>query len=240
MVEKLPKVVICSSLIIRVNGERSMFENLLLQSYSSISVWFEMKINPETFAEDLKSAEIIVADAKDFYQLLPFAPNLKWFQVSSAGVNLIMEKVNRSEGTPQYPFTVTRMGGTYHSAIAEYVIAQIISRERQFEKMREEQKIKCWDRKYRTYRILKELTIGIIGAGDIGVEVARCCKCFDMKTIGLCKQDRPKEQRSQYIDVSLNGWLSGAIIDVTEPEPLPNESKLRTMPEEWLVIRGDH
>ncbi|PIK57885.1 putative glyoxylate/hydroxypyruvate reductase A HPR2 [Apostichopus japonicus] len=203
MVEKLPKVVICSSLIIRVNGERSMFENLLLQSYSSISVCFEMKINPETFAEDLKSAEIIVADAKDFYQLLPFAPNLKWFQVSSAGVNLIMEKVNRSEGTPQYPFTVTRMGGTYHSAIAEYVIAQIISRERQFEKMREEQKIKCWDRKYRTYRILKELTIGIIGAGDIGVEVARCCKCFDMKTIGLCKQDRPKEQRSQYIDVSL-------------------------------------
>ncbi|PIK60370.1 putative D-3-phosphoglycerate dehydrogenase-like, partial [Apostichopus japonicus] len=63
----------------------------------------------------------------------------------------------------------------------------------------------CRDRKYRTYRILKELTIGIIGAGDIGVEVARCCKCFGMKTIGLCKQDRPKEQRSQYIDVYLSG-----------------------------------
>lgn len=33
-----------------------------------------------------------------------------------------------------------------------------------------------------------------------------------------------------------NGWLSGAIIDVTEPEPLPKESKLWTMPEVSIAV----
>lgn len=294
MTELLPRVLIWTRLINRHNGERSVFEDLLCQRYPSINVaCIDKETKLEHFKEELESAQVFIGDASEFHQVIPFTKSLEWFQLGSAGVDKLMKQVRASNETPQYPFKVTRLGGTYHTAIAEYVIGHIISKERQFEEMREEQKLKSWNPKYESYRILKELTIGIVGAGDIGVEVARCCKCFGMKTIGLSRRRKSKEQTSPYLDINLhsselskllaesdyicsilpaspetdnffhgdtfshctkkpvfinvgrgncvqedtiinsirNGWLSAAIIDVTDPEPLPKESKLWTVPE---------
>jgi phosphoglycerate dehydrogenase-like enzyme len=64
------------------------------------------------------------------------------------------------------------MGGKFGIHMAEYVIAQIIRRERKFDEMLLDQKQHNWlkQEKYITYRRLSDLTIGILGLGDIGYE----------------------------------------------------------------------
>ncbi|XP_077869272.1 uncharacterized protein LOC102806018 [Saccoglossus kowalevskii] len=50
------------------------------------------------------------------------------------------------------------------------------------------------------YRLLSTLSIGILGAGDIGLEIARVCKAFGMTVWGLVRHNLPPEKRSQYIN----------------------------------------
>ena len=49
------------------------------------------------------------------------------------------------------------------------------------------------DREWKRYkqRLLRDQTAGIIGLGMIGREIARLCKAFDMKVIGICRSGGP-------------------------------------------------
>ena len=64
-------------------------------------------------------------------------PGLEQFWPFLAGVELLMKH-------PPPPFLVTRTGGIYGQMMAEYVIAQIINRERHLFGMYEHQKKAVW------------------------------------------------------------------------------------------------
>lgn len=52
--------------------------------------------------------------------------------------------------------------------------------------------------KFYTYGPMTNLTLGILGVGDIGSEIARAAKFFGMNVLGFVKQQRT--DRSQHVD----------------------------------------
>ncbi|KAJ8035613.1 putative 2-ketogluconate reductase [Holothuria leucospilota] len=176
------------------------FGKALKQKFPSVCIKFiDAETDPEERKKHLEEAEILVAKPLDFVDIVDNVPNLKWIHFIFAGYEPFTNHIKKTRKVPHYK--VTRQGGTLGVAMAEYVLAHIIAKERKFEEMREDEKVRNWrDNYFSQFRVLSQLTIGIAGAGDIGCEVARLCKAFGMRTIGLTKTPRSQETRSEYID----------------------------------------
>ncbi|XP_078309393.1 glyoxylate/hydroxypyruvate reductase A-like isoform X1 [Crassostrea virginica] len=109
---------------------------------------------------------------------------LKWFHSCSAGVDELRGSLSK---LPE-DLICTRMGEGYGGFMAEYVIGQIISREHYFPQMLKDQEQKLWQRtKFIKKRSLCGLTIGILGTGAIGSQIAAICKAFGMIVKGLSR-----------------------------------------------------
>ena len=71
--------------------------------------------------------------------------------------------------------------------MAEFVVGHLVAHQRQFFGLLEDQKRKKWDKDRRgDYKPLSSFSIGILGVGEIGREIARVCKNgFGMTVLGL-------------------------------------------------------
>ncbi|KAK4879334.1 hypothetical protein RN001_007480 [Aquatica leii] len=241
----------------------------------------------------LKDAEIIVGDFDLMIPHIYHLPQLKWLQGTWAGVDKIFPYINKP-----LPFLCTRYSGRYFGQImSEYVITQIVCNERDFSTIRfnQQQQIWCQDGKISDYRVISDLTIGILGLGTIGSWIGRCLSMFGAKILGygrkthldpaidflssdcyysksglsdiLRKSDyiinvlpatsettgllngsvlkNCEEKKPIFINIGRgniikeddlvqaikNGWISKAILDVFEVEPLPKDSVLWSMKE---------
>ena len=124
--------------------------------------------------------EIDIAFAWGQMNLDPFlseAPKLKWIQTLSAGVDHILTPKVVERNIP-----VTNTKGIHGIPISEYVFATLLSFQRNLPKIQEQQKSKIW--KKVTGDEIFGKTIGIIGLGAIGNEIARRAKAFGMTVLG--------------------------------------------------------
>ena len=89
-------------------------------------------------------------------------------------------------------FALTRFAGKFGPPIAEWCLARIISHERNFEKSGKDQKTKRWagSTEVLHYRYLSDLTLTILGCGDIGMCIAKAAKAFGMRVVGYVRSDR--------------------------------------------------
>jgi len=137
--------------------------------------------------EQLDSFDVIFGDPTQFGPYMYEVKKLKWFQSFWAGVD--GAKIHPLKPPPC--FMMTRCAGNYSLHLAEYVLSNIINFERKafhFHDLKQESK---WGKPTNgqdmiNYRRLTELSILILGVGDIGLEVAYKCKVFGMKVVGLC------------------------------------------------------
>lgn len=122
----------------------------------------------------------MLADPDLLVQNLPLLePSLGWVQSTWAGVDAFFK--TRPADAPPVDWAFTRLAGTFGDLMAEYVIGQIIARERGFAVMQSRQGNSNWDRTgVAQYRPLRLLTIGILGYGDIGSVVAARAKAMGM------------------------------------------------------------
>ena len=97
--------------------------------------------------EKLQEAKVILSDPNTAPRYLPSLPELEWMQLTWAGVEEAIKYV-----TPQQKssLTLTRFGGVFGPALAQYVIGHIVSWEREFRKLWHDQK-EC---KWYVYRVL--------------------------------------------------------------------------------------
>jgi len=244
----------------------------------------------ERTIEGLQKAEILVTDSHCLPSLIYRLPNVKWVQITLAGVEILMNELDPEKPLPN--FTLTRFGDNYFGDLmANYVLAQIINVERKFFVYHDKQKEKIWYRSsvLPNFRVLSDLTVGILGSGSIGSAVGKLLKKSGSRVIAFVRQERNgasdsfdeasmdlkavlKEcdyicnvlpstkftrglldndvlqncakkpvfinigrgdviQNSSIIRALRQGWISGAILDVVEKEPLPPDSELWNMPE---------
>jgi phosphoglycerate dehydrogenase-like enzyme len=131
-----------------------------------------------TLAEALRRAEIIIHGFNSVPNLPELAPNLRWMHTPFAGVERIFELglVGRS-------FTVTNGSGPAATPIAQWVIMALLMLAKQQPAHFRAQLAHEWAR-IGGFE-LGGKTLGIIGLGAIGREVARLARPFGMRIVGV-------------------------------------------------------
>jgi D-2-hydroxyacid dehydrogenase (NADP+) len=130
----------------------------------------------------IKDADILFAGffSKDLFAA---ASKLKWIQAWGAGVDrLLLPEVVNSR------VTVTNAGGIHPTPISEHVIGLMLCLSRKLHLFIRNQAMRKW-RRYESNDPTEQVeeltgkTVGIVGLGRIGAEIAKKTKCLGMRTI---------------------------------------------------------
>ncbi|WP_127533129.1 D-2-hydroxyacid dehydrogenase [Paenibacillus kobensis] len=209
--------------------------------------------------------------------LLPES-KLRWVQAWSAGVDQLPLDKLAARGV-----VLTDASGVHPKQVSETALAMMLAWTRNVHTAVRNQVGRKWDPKGR-YGEIHGATIGIIGAGEIGSELARLARAFGMTTLGVRRSGLPLDAFDRMYDMSglpdvlaasdyvinilplteqtaglfnadafarmkpsaffvnigrgpsvvtddlvhalQNGIIAGAGLDVTEPEPLPEDHPL--------------
>lgn len=103
-------------------------------------------------------------------------PRLTWIHSASAGVDRVATSVLRERR-----IVLTNARGVFSRPIAEYVVMMALAVARRLPALLELQRERTWQPL--RGRELAELTVGIIGFGSIGVEVARLLEPFGCRIL---------------------------------------------------------
>jgi len=120
------------------------------------------------------------------------APALKWLQVMSAGIDRLAEEILQSQ------VMVTNVSGIHRTPISEFAIHFMLCFAKQAPLCWQMKKEKKWQRFQPA--VLRSQTVGIIGLGNIGKEIARLAKAFGMRVVATRRSAR-KVGRARYVDV---------------------------------------
>ncbi|HEX2765720.1 MAG TPA: D-2-hydroxyacid dehydrogenase [Candidatus Limnocylindria bacterium] len=137
------------------------------------------RIHGDTDEADLEVAEVLLlgaVPASVLDHIVSRAPRLRWIHSASAGVDRIATPLVRQRG-----LTVTNARGVFSRPIAEYVVMMSLAVSRRLPQLLELQRERTWQPL--RGRELSELTIGIVGYGSIGREVAHLLEPFDCRVL---------------------------------------------------------
>lgn len=107
--------------------------------------------------------------------VLDQAGKLKWVQSTFAGVEALCT------GDAPTDYKLTGVKGVFGALISEYVFAYILALERHLFETRDHQEKKVW--RTLPYRSLQGMTLGIVGLGSVGRELARTGRHFHMRVL---------------------------------------------------------
>jgi phosphoglycerate dehydrogenase-like enzyme len=145
--------------------------------------------------------DIVLADAEIVYgirlprDLIARAPELKWVQVMSAGVDRFLDSDFRRSTV-----TLTNVSGIHAAPISEFIMEQMLMFAKNALLCFELKQKKQWQRY--SPSTLRGKTVGIVGLGHIGREVARLSKAFGMRVIAT-RRSTPRTQHARNVDLML-------------------------------------
>lgn len=108
------------------------------------------------------------------------APNIRWIQATSAGIGQFIKRQAYDQRMPNTIFTTA--SGVHAVPLAEFCIMALLMFNKGASRMMHDQQRKHWERYAGTD--VRGRTVGIIGMGKIGAEVARLSRAFGMTVIG--------------------------------------------------------
>ncbi|MFC1901325.1 D-2-hydroxyacid dehydrogenase [Chloroflexota bacterium] len=120
------------------------------------------------------------------------APGLKWVQVISAGVDSFLDDKLRESSV-----ILTNASGVHANPISEFVIQLMLMFVKQAPLCFQLKQEKQWQRLSMTG--LRSKTVGIVGLGHIGREIARLSKTFGMIVIAT-RRSAKRVSSARYID----------------------------------------
>jgi phosphoglycerate dehydrogenase-like enzyme len=112
---------------------------------------------------------------------------LKWIQLISAGVPRDLCPVAR-----KLELTITNLAGLYGPTIAQHALAMMLVLARNLHTVLRNQQHRKWDRDVaRRMSDLQGQTLGIVGLGNIGREMARMGRSLGMQVFGCRRTGQP-------------------------------------------------
>jgi phosphoglycerate dehydrogenase-like enzyme len=127
----------------------------------------------------LSTCDILFGQPDLIREALPYATNVKWAQSMWAGVTPLITDDIRQD------YLLTGVKGVFGQIMSEYVFCHLLMHERKTLSRLRHQQAQIWDQT--THGTLRHKSIGIMGLGSIGSEVAKMAKVFNMKTRGYSR-----------------------------------------------------
>jgi phosphoglycerate dehydrogenase-like enzyme len=169
-------------------------------------------------------------------RLLARVPNLRWIHTISAGVDhLLFPELRESDAI------LTNASGVFNIPIAETVMAYILAVVKRLPEFWAHQREHRWEKL--PLRELRGLTVGIVGLGDIGTEVARLCRAFGMRVLGLRRRPAPSDLADEVLPpdrlqdlLARSDFVVIAVPLTAETRGMIGRAELAAMkPDAWLV-----
>ena len=138
-------------------------------------------------AED---CEIVFGEPNLIRDALPHLPRLKWIQSTWAGVEPLLGSASRRD------YVLTNARGVFGGLMSEFVLGYLLAHERKIFQRLEAQKNKIWDNSLTG--TLQGKTIGLLGVGSIGAELALTAKFFGMTVRGYTRGSETSKHVDRY------------------------------------------
>ena len=182
-----------------------------------------------------KETEIVFGAPTIIRDSLSSLPNLRWAQASWAGVEPLLDPSLRRD------YVLTNARGVFGQLMSEYILGYLLMHERQIVQLRDMQRNKEWfDFDTGT---LRGKTIGLLGVGSIGAEVARTAKFFGMNVRGYTRGSEASTQVDKYYHggelldfVKGLDYLVGILPNTNETRKIIDENVLNALPTHALFI----
>jgi phosphoglycerate dehydrogenase-like enzyme len=118
---------------------------------------------------------------------MQMAPKMVWVHTGSAGVDHLA-----GAGLTEKGIKVTSSSGFNSDSIAEYILMYMIMHVKQMTKQIERQRRREWTRL--ECDGLSGKTLGIVGPGHIGMDLAKRAQAFEMRVLATRRSYKPGEQ----------------------------------------------
>lgn len=125
--------------------------------------------------------------------LWPALGRLRWLHVMMAGLDTLWFPELQGSGV-----TLTNARGAYSVALAEYALGALLHFCKDVPRLHHQQAQRLW-RPF-PMRSLQGSTLGIVGYGDIGRQVALRARAFGMRTLGLRTAAAPPDDLVERVD----------------------------------------
>ncbi len=167
-----------------------------LDEFKRVAPGWEIVLQPDpgVLSSLLPEAEIVMGWSPIVKSVCVDKPSLlKWLHAPSAGVDFLPLKDFEARG-----IMVTSSGGMNVPQLSETAFGLMISLVRGFRHTSINQVGHVWvtgERVVEEFRMsqIHGRTLGIIGAGKVGVEIAKIAHAFDMKVLGLTRTGGARE-----------------------------------------------
>jgi D-2-hydroxyacid dehydrogenase (NADP+) len=142
---------------------------------------------PEAIAREIVDADVVYGwPSLEQFQA---AKQLKWIQVPSAGVEMLcsIPEVVASD------VTITNSRGAHARVIAEHAFAMLLAFTRGLHRFEQDKAARRWSRESTIPEVLEIAgwTIGIVGYGQIGQQVAKRALGFEMNVLAVDVESMP-------------------------------------------------
>ncbi|HVO27950.1 MAG TPA: D-2-hydroxyacid dehydrogenase [Candidatus Margulisiibacteriota bacterium] len=106
------------------------------------------------------------------------APRLRWLHTPATGIDHL-----RGTGVFESDIMVTTVGGLFAPVIAEHVLALMLHFAKRLHIFEPQQRERVWQMS--RVQSLANRTVGLVGVGNIGAQVARLAQAFGMRVVGI-------------------------------------------------------
>lgn len=179
--------------------------------------------------------DILLGSPHLMKKTLASLPALSWVQSTSAGVELLMDSSLRRD------YVLTNARNVFGRLMSEYIFGYLLAHERQIFQRFADQQAKRWNDE--NAGVLYGKTIGLLGVGSIGAEVAKTAKFFNMNVRGYTQKSEVSADVDQYFHRNdilkfANGldYLVSILPNTKETRKIVNADVLNALPTHALFI----
>ncbi|MDD4833253.1 MAG: phosphoglycerate dehydrogenase [Lutispora sp.] len=186
------KVIITSEFFGRYSNEAEKI--LKSNGFEVIPNPYDKFLNEDEIISIIGEADAIICDLEGITKkVIDNAPNLKVISRRGVGIDSVDIEYAKEKG-----IKIKRTLGVVERPVAELVMAYILQIYRNISESNEEMKNNRWVKLLG--RSTEGKVMGIVGLGNIGIEVARKAKAFDMEVIysGTRKHEKEKKLGLEY------------------------------------------
>ena len=192
---------------------------------------------PDLIIESAPSPEIdiVLGEPSRIKAALASLPALSWVQSIWAGVEPLLDPASRRN------YILTNARGVFGGLMSEYILGYLLAHERRIFQQFESQKNQRWDDS--DTGTLRGKTIGLLGVGSIGADVARTAKFFGMTVRGYTWSSETSSDVDKYyhgndlLDFATDlDYLVNILPNTKDTRKIINAELLSVLPPHALVI----